>query len=358
MQVSQISVLKFLKTANSLVIPVYQRDYAWRIENCKKLWEDVSEIIKANRQNHFLGTLVTINNGLGKYLVIDGQQRLTTISLFILALIHHLKTKDNKDETEDRLQKVLQNYIIDDESLTTESRIKLKPNKSDDKYFKEIFQNDDIHDQDSNIIQNYQYFKEIFELNNINFTQVFESIQKLDIVSIDLVAGQDDPQLIFESLNSTGVDLTDADLIRNYILMDLEPKMQDELYSKYWTKIENLTGNNIAEFVRNFLMFKLQKNVTQTKRAVYNEFKQYSEEQYARDSQKNLENLLDYAQIYSYLIKINEHQDKEIDKNLKSLYDLEFTVAYPFLFEVFDLHRQEKIDNTIVVKIAAIKFTF
>ncbi len=350
MQVSQIPILKFLKTANSLVIPVYQRDYAWKTENCKKLWDDLNEVFLDKRPNHFLGTLVTINNGLGKYLVIDGQQRLTTITLFVLGLIHHLEKKEEKSEAEQQLQKVLKSFIIDDESLSLESRIKLKPNKTDNYYFQEVFQKNITKDPESNIIQNYQFFRNIFEENHLDFPKIFEGLQKLNIVSIDLVAGQDDPQLIFESLNSTGVDLTDGDLIRNYILMDLDPQIQEKLYLQYWVKIEHAVAN-VAEFVRNFLMFKLQKNVTQTKRAVYNEFKNYSEDKFEKDSQKILETLIEYANIYSYLVRMNNHPDNIIDQNLQRIYDLEFTVAHPFLFEVFDLHRQGILSSETVAKV-------
>lgn len=332
------------------MVPVYQRDYAWRMENCKKLWEDLSQLISSDRENHFLGTLVTINNGLGEYLVIDGQQRLTTITLFILALIHKLEAQTDNTEEENRLKNVLKAYIIDDESLTSESRIKLKPNKSDSSYFQEVLQKKVFDSPDSNIVQNYQYFVEILETNTYSLTQIFEGLKRLEIVSIDLINGQDDPQLIFESLNSTGVDLTDGDLIRNYILMDLKPNEQDNLYNRYWIKIERKVGD-IAEFVRNFLMFKLQKNVTQTKRAVYNEFKKFSLDAFQRDSQKILETLLKYAEIYSFFVRHNKHSDQRIDENLESLFNLEVSIAYPFLFEIFDLHKQGILNAETVADI-------
>ena len=266
MQVQQIAISKFLKSANSLIIPVYQRDYAWKVENCRKLWQDILELKTIGRTSHFLGTLVTINSGFGNYLVIDGQQRLTTISIFILALKNVLKKKVEKIEEEVRLEKVLEGYLIDEESLSQETRIKLKPNKSDNIYFQEIFNENLDTSLDSNIILNFLYFVDILA-KETDLVSIFQTFQRLEIVSINLIQNQDDPQLIFESLNSTGVDLTDGDLIRNYILMDLEASFQEKLYLDYWLKIENLSGD-IAEFVRNFLMFKLSKNVTQTKRAV------------------------------------------------------------------------------------------
>jgi uncharacterized protein with ParB-like and HNH nuclease domain len=349
MQVQQIAISKFLKSANSLIIPVYQRDYAWKVENCRKLWQDILELKTSGRTSHFLGTLVTINSGFGNYLVIDGQQRLTTISIFILALKNVLKKKAGKTEEEARLEKVLEGYLIDEESLSQETRIKLKPNKSDNIYFQEIFNENLDPSLDSNIVLNFLYFVDILTKES-DLVSIFQTFQRLEIVSINLIQNQDDPQLIFESLNSTGVDLTDGDLIRNYILMDLEASFQEKLYLDYWLKIENLSGD-IAEFVRNFLMFKLSKNVTQTKRAVYNEFKKYAEEKYNKDSQKVLEEILKYAKVYSYFIRQNNHPSKLIDDSLDRLFRLEFKVAWPFLFEVFELFEKQILNEENVVEI-------
>ena len=257
MQVQQLPISKFLKTANSLIVPVYQRDYAWKRLNCDKLWSDIQQLISNKRSSHFLGTIVTINDGYGKYLVIDGQQRLTTITIFLLALSHYLRDKENPTEEEIQLQKVFKGYLIDEESISQETRIKLKPNKSDLEYFEKLFdEKKEIIENNSNIVNNYLFFKEEFKKNEISARKIFEDgLQKLHIVSIDLSRGQDDPQLIFESLNSTGVDLTAGDLIRNYILMDLEPQEQEKKYKKYWVEIERLTSD-VAEFIRNYLIFK------------------------------------------------------------------------------------------------------
>lgn len=259
MDVQQLPISKFLKTANSLIIPVYQRDYAWKIQHCEKLWMDVKKLISNENESHFLGTIVTINDGYGKYLVIDGQQRLTTISIFLIALIHYLKEKKIKSDDENQLQRVLKSYIIDEESISSDTKIKLKPNKSDLEFFEDLFDGNQVIENESNITNNYFYFKKEFKKEELTPFVIFEKgLKRLKIVSIDLNRGQDDPQLIFESLNSTGVDLTAGDLIRNYILMDLEPDKQEKLYKQYWVKIENLSGD-IAEFIRNYLIFKQKK---------------------------------------------------------------------------------------------------
>jgi uncharacterized protein with ParB-like and HNH nuclease domain len=348
MEVIQIAISKFLKSANSLIIPVYQRDYAWKTENCNKLWQDILELKTSGRVSHFLGTLVTINSGFGNYLVIDGQQRLTTISIFILALKNVLKKKTEKTDEEVRLEKVLEGYLIDEESLSQETRIKLKPNKLDNIYFQEIFNENFGTSLDSNIVLNFLYFVDILS-KEIDLVSIFQTFQRLEIVSINLIQNQDDPQLIFESLNSTGVDLTDGDLIRNYILMDLDSSIQEKLYLDFWLKIENLSGD-VAEFIRNFLMFRLGRNVTQTKRAVYSEFKKYAEDKFNKDSPKVLEEILKYAKIYSYFIRQNNHPSKVIDDGLDRLSRLEFNVARPFLFELFDLLEKHILNEKDVYK--------
>jgi uncharacterized protein with ParB-like and HNH nuclease domain len=352
MQVKKLPIYEFLEgRSKTFVIPVYQRDYAWKIENCKKLWEDLVELNKTQKPTHFLGTIVNIYDKQEEWVIIDGQQRLATISLFLLALENYLKDKVEKTEEEKNLQEdILDYYLINKRSSNKDKRIRLKPNKRDRYYFEKLFENYKNIRAESNIILNYQFFYEKFSQEEFSTIQAFELFKKLEIVNIELEKNYDDPQLIFESLNSTGIDLSDGDLIRNYILMDLESNTQEKFYNQYWTKIENLT-NDVAEFIRNFLMFRLQKNVTQTKRATYNEFKKYAEIKFDRNSEKMLQELLEYANIYSFFIQTKEHPNKEINQRLLRLYDLEFKVAQPFLFYVFHLLEQNNLNEKKVVNI-------
>jgi uncharacterized protein with ParB-like and HNH nuclease domain len=348
MQVQQLPISKFLKTANSLIVPVYQRDYAWKRLNCDKLWSDIQQLISNKRSSHFLGTIVTINDGYGKYLVIDGQQRLTTITIFLLALSHYLRDKENPTEEEVQLQKVFKGYLIDEESISQETRIKLKPNKSDLEYFEKLFdEKKEIIENNSNIVNNYLFFKEEFEKNEISARKIFEDgLQKLHIVSIDLSRGQDDPQLIFESLNSTGVDLTAGDLIRNYILMDLEPQEQEKKYKKYWVEIERLTSD-VAEFIRNYLIFKTRSWVK--KDDVYLFFKKFAIDTYDNNKELILEDLLKYATIYGSFIQTQKHKNEKISSCLARISRIEFTVCYPYLFDIFtDLENGDLNEDNII----------
>jgi uncharacterized protein with ParB-like and HNH nuclease domain len=348
MQVNKQSIYQFLEgSGKTFVIPVYQRDYAWKTENCQKLWQDLLDLENTQKTNHFLGTIVNIYDKQDARLIVDGQQRLTTVSLLLLALENYLKEKVKKNQEESILQDQLLEFLINKYSLDRSKRIRLKPNKQDQDYFNQLFEDPKNTINDSNIVRNYNFFYEKLINLEIEPITLFSLFRKLEIVNIELERQFDDPQLIFESLNSTGVDLTDGDLIRNYILMDLEPIVQEKLYTDYWVKIEKLSLDT-AEFIRNFLMFKLSKNVTQTKRAVYTEFKKYTQETFNKDAQKTLEELLEFAQIYSYFIRQNNHPNKDIDKSLDRLFKLEFRVAYPFLLDVFVLFKEGFLKEKIV----------
>ena len=352
MQVSKKPISEFLEgRSKTFVIPVYQRDYAWKTENCQKLWQDLLDLKVTQKPSHFLGTIVNIYDRQEERLIIDGQQRLTTVSLLLLALVNFLKDKVDKTEEEFNIQEdILDFYLTNKRSSSENNKIRLKPNKQDRGYFEELFKNPENLKNDSNIVNNYNFFYAKIISVEIQPVELFELFKKLEIVDIELERSFDDPQLIFESLNSTGVDLTDADLIRNYILMDLETSFQEKLYTNFWIKIEGLSTDT-AEFIRNFLMFKLSRNVTQIKRAVYNEFKKYVEEKYNKDSQKVLEEVLKYAQIYSFFIRQNNHPNTLIDTALERLWKLEFRVAWPFLFEVFDLLEDQILNEKEVAEI-------
>lgn len=352
MQVQQLPIYQFLEgSGKSFVIPVYQRDYAWTKINCQKLWNDLIDLNNNSRSDHFLGTLVTIGSGFQEYTVIDGQQRLTTVSLLLKALHKFLEKKEDKNEEEIVLIEQLLDFLINKYSKEQHKRIRLKPNKQDKEFFENLFEKSNNLDVDSNIINNYNFFLDKISSNILTPKQIFDSFRKLKIVLIDLVRGQDDPQLIFESLNSTGVDLTSGDLIRNYILMDLEPVEQEKLYKQYWIEIEKLSGN-IAEFIRNYLIFKQR---TWVKKAdVYSVFKDYALNNFKQDKEAILKNLLDFAELFSWFVQIKEYKDLEINKKLARLNKLEFTICYTYLFDIFNDVKLGNINEKNIVEILTI----
>ncbi len=343
MEVRKFFILRYLAyNRDKFIIPVYQRDYSWKKSNCEKLWQDLLELSKNKKESHFFGSIVEVlgsNPVTVEHLIIDGQQRLTTTSLIILAIRNYLKNQKLENSQIEEYEEYLVNK--------RDSKIRLKPNKQDKKHFEELFENRKIDKANiaSNIVSNYCFFYDKISQNEIDIDELFLSLNKLEIVLVSLEKPKDDPQLIFESLNSTGVDLTASDLIRNYVLMDLEPEEQEKQYEKYWLKIEKLTSD-ISEFIRHYLQFYFATNIK--KSLVYQEFQKFREKAHLNKSEI-LEELLKYALKYNFFIQ--EHSDKDINKRLKNIRDLDSTTLYPYLFDVFDLFEDEKLSKNDVLEI-------
>jgi uncharacterized protein with ParB-like and HNH nuclease domain len=351
MNVQKTPIYQFLEGAGkSFVIPVYQRDYAWTIPNCQKLWDDIVFMETNKKQGHFLGTIVTIANDFQEYLVIDGQQRLTSTSLLLLALHNFLKTKKNKSPQEASLTEQVLDFLINKYSQDQSKRIRLKPNKGDKDFYEQLYDGGLNNLVDSNINTNYNYFYKQIEKNILSPIELFQLFQKLEIVLISLDRGVDDPQLIFESLNSTGVDLNDGDLIRNYILMDLPPQMQENLYASYWVKIENCV-NDVAEFVRVFLMYRNQENVRKTNREIYSEFRLYCEDKFAKNPEKTLMEMLEFAQLYSYFICTTKFPNAKIGIALNRIFKLEATIVYPYMLDLFYDYKKGLVSGDVLLKV-------
>ena len=350
MNVQKTPIYQFLEGAGkSFVIPVYQRDYAWTIANCQKLWDDIVFMKANSKQSHFLGTIVTIANDFQEYLVIDGQQRLTSTSLLLLALHNFLNSKKNKTPIESSLAEQVLDFLINKYSQDQSKRIRLKPNKGDKDFYEQLYDGNVNNLVDSNINSNYNYFYKQIEKNILTPVELFQLFQRLEIVLISLDRGVDDPQLIFESLNSTGVDLNDGDLIRNYILMDLPPQQQENLYASYWIKIENCV-NDVAEFVRVFLMHRNQENVRKTNREIYSEFRLYCESKFAKNPEKTLSEMLEFAQIYSYFICTSKFPDAKIGVALHRIFKLEATICYPYMLDLFYDYKKGLVGANVVLK--------
>ena len=236
MKANEKYLIRFLDSSDTnFVIPVYQRNYDWKKEQCKQLYDDLVNMIKYKYKSHFFGTIVSIYNDSGRnreYLIIDGQQRITTISILLLAIVNIIK--ENRLKANGIIKEKLTNqYLINQYCEDDDRKLKLKPIKNDRQAFEKLFYNEDFI-EDSNITSNYKYFYNRIIDGDVSINELFEAIEKLMIVEIELKNGEDDPQLIFESLNSTGLDLTDADKVRNFILMGKSSKVQEKLYNKYF----------------------------------------------------------------------------------------------------------------------------
>lgn len=301
MKGSECRLIEYMEGSKKrFIIPVYQRNYDWKTENCKQLYDDLVKVIKNKRRSHFFGSLVSVYEPSGRnteFLVIDGQQRLTTVSLLLLAMYNLIKSGiiTPKDVYLDK--QIYEDFLVD-KYQPEETRIKLKPVKNDQKAFGKLFNDAREHIRESNLTTNYNYFYERIQKQEISIDELFDAICRLEIINITL-NNEDNPQLIFESLNSTGLDLSEGDKIRNFILMGLPSKEQDEYYDKYWNRIEECTKYDVSSFVRDYLSIKQLAIPSQKK--IYISFKDYVDSK-SIEPEELLKDLLAYAKRYEILL--------------------------------------------------------
>lgn len=334
MEADATTLLNFIKEnqKNQLVIPIYQRVYSWEKEQCKELWDDIIKTGGNDKMDgHFIGSILyvldRITHSDNTLLIIDGQQRLTTITLLLTALRDHWS--DKRKEIEDH-------YLINS-------------NKDGDKKFRLILSESDkdtllyLIDKDrrkpsepsSKIVENFKFFEE-WVSNTNELETIFKELEKLMIVEIALEKGKDDPQLIFESLNSKGIKLTQTDLIRNYVVMETEVEKQESFYNKYWRAMEeefeqSKRGDLFNKFVRHYLTIKTREIPNINK--VYVALKDYQQKEGI-----GIEELLKDLQKYcGYFCRIvfKKETDKDLNKALGFLVDLEMDVVYPLLLELY-----------------------
>lgn len=328
-------------SSKRFIIPVYQRNYDWKIDQCKTLLDDLVGLFTNDNRSHFFGSLVSSQaegGGQEDYLIIDGQQRLTTVSLLLMAMYDILSDKkdDIKDSERTLMIRIYDEYLVD-KYAPKETRIKLKPVKNDGEAFKALVSKGGDLFNESSITINYKYFYDRIQREDIDVEKLYDSIKKLEIINIFL-GSDDNPQLIFESLNSTGLDLSEGDKIRNFILMGVSPlDLQEEYYEKYWNPIEKATNNDVSLFVRDYLSTKLKS--IPTMKNIYQDFKKYYRS-YEASRAELLEDMLAYAKRYEQLIT-GLSPIGEIEPILKRLLFFEAKVTRPFLLEVLRLSEGE-----------------
>lgn len=349
MKGSECRLIEYMEGSKKrFIIPVYQRNYDWKTENCKQLYDDLVKVIKNKRRSHFFGSLVSVYEPSGRnteFLVIDGQQRLTTVSLLLLAMYNLIKSGiiTPKDAYLDK--QIYEDFLVD-KYQPEETRIKLKPVKNDQKAFGKLFNDAREHIRESNLTTNYNYFYERIQKQEISIDELFDAICRLEIINITL-NNEDNPQLIFESLNSTGLDLSEGDKIRNFILMGLPSKEQDEYYDKYWNRIEECTKYDVSSFVRDYLSIKQLAIPSQKK--IYISFKDYVDQK-SIETEELLKDLLAYAKRYEILL-CGGTENKALDACIYRLNRLETTVTRPFFLEVLRLYDENKLDISEVSEI-------
>jgi len=332
------------------VIPVYQRKYDWKYDNCRQLYNDLKRIVLDKRDSHFFGSIVSAvvpNGSKIEYHIIDGQQRLTTISLLMLAIRNLIITGKIKSSVAELDKQIEQRFLIA-QWVDKNDNIKLRPVKSDREALKKLFGPEADFDNSSNLTINYQFFCDALLKEDVPVADLYEAIGKLEIISITLDYG-DNAQLIFESLNSTGLALTEGDKIRNYILMGLPAQSQSEYYDTYWVKIEKCTSNDVSGFIRDYLSVK--QLVTPTMTEVYRSFKNYVELA-SLPTDGLLADILCYARLYEKMLTCKSGlKEQQLDDCLYRFKRLEIVVTRPFFMEVLRLNQVGKLTDDDVLKV-------
>ncbi|GAA7868882.1 DUF262 and DUF1524 domain-containing protein [Helicobacter pylori] len=341
MKADAMKLLDFIGKSQEkqFVIPIYQRVYSWEKEQCKQLWDDIVKTGGNDQMNgHFIGSIVFVQDGIyttshNELLIIDGQQRLTTITLLFIALRDHLNDEDEFLE-KFSCQKIQNRYLINSDEKG-DKRFKLILSEPDRDTLLSLIDKDRRKPSEPSlkIMENFKLFEEWIRKNTDKLETIFKGLDKLMVVEISLERGKDNPQLIFESMNSTGKDLTQTDLIRNYILMGLEPEKQEIFYKKYWRAIEEDFKQNetlFNQFVRHYLTIKTRiPNINK----VYEAFKRYQQER-GIETEALLQDLQKYCGFFCQ-IAFKKEDDKGLNKALGFLVDLERDVIYPLLLELY-----------------------
>lgn len=333
------NIYEILNGNKQFVIPVYQRFYSWDIEQCRRLWDDIVAMQKEGKQGHFVGSIVNIAEqamptGVQKYMIIDGQQRITTLSLLLIALRDY--AINHPEDTTINARRI-DNMLLKNEYENGDERFKLLLTESDREVLISLIEQKPIHENtNSRILINYEYFSKCIETQKLSPADIYESIGKLQIVNITLDRMVDDAQAIFESLNSTGKELTESDLIRNYVLMGLEPAEQNYIYEHLWRPMELLFEYDKQESVMD-RFFKDYLTMKQTRIPkvdyIYEEFKKYHLNCEFSSIRELCTDLYKFAQYYTDMVFARSENEA-----LKSLYQdinsLKMEVSYPFLLKV------------------------
>jgi uncharacterized protein with ParB-like and HNH nuclease domain/predicted transport protein len=348
MKATEAKLLDFLKKSPQFVIPIYQRTYSWTERECRQLWDDIVRSGCDDRVAvHFIGSIVYIESGLSQVthqsplLVIDGQQRLTTATLMLAALADHIGDTEPFDGFSRRK---IRHYFLLNPEETGDRQFKLLLSQTDKASLTAIVAGADLPREPSIRIQeNHALFKKWIKEFPNDLAVICRGLAKLVIVDIALSRDQDNPQLIFESMNSTGKELSQADLIRNFILMGLEPNLQTRLYEQYWRPMEvefgqEAYGTHFDAFMRHYLTVKTGEipNIN----AVYDAFKAHARTSRGAqmDEQAHVENLVrdirDYAR-YFCAMALGTESDHDLKRAFHDLRELKVDVAYPFLLELY-----------------------
>ncbi|MGL2620847.1 DUF262 domain-containing protein [Helicobacter pylori] len=342
----------FALTGTVFSIPVYQRNYTWKEENCEKLLQDIVGISQ-NKKTHFMGSITYILHliddekslrQLQEFVIIDGQQRITTLMLLLKAIETKIQNEAIKKEIDGLLN-------------LSGQRLRLKPIKSDKEAFDLVMQNRSHELQGgSHIRNNYKFFTK--ELENYiskgyRIEEIYGAFLRLKIVAVGLELGEDDPQVVFESINATGVQLKGLDLIRNYLMMGENSDRQKHLYETYWVPLENWLGEkDLNDFIKTYLRIYLENKLKEEEREVYYVLKVHHRDNFPDDIQGLMSDMREYGRIYQifldrdhyFLGRGDPQQLANLRLRIKDLVKIKFGVAKPFILRCARDFEKGKLD--------------
>lgn len=356
MKASETNFLKFLQGTKQFVTPIYQRRYTWTKKTCQQLLEDIERAATNPKiAGHFIGSIVYIENSLyhissvTQLSVIDGQQRIATLMLILLALGKQMEMTGQEQEM--TLKKIMSYYLVNAEEEGVQY-YRFQLSKSDRKTLNAILTGEKLPSNYSRrLVDNYEYIVDYVKQSEISPSDYFRGISKLFMVDIALNIEHDDPQLIFESLNSTGIDLTQADLIRNLLLMNMTDAERNRLYHHYWYPIEEFFFqyediNLFDRFMRDYITVKTGKipNIN----AVYASFKSYYKGHFTVE--EVMKELYQYAAYYLKIVYLME-QDNNLRKCFEDLKTLNVEVSYPVILKLYDDYMNQLLSKKDFINI-------
>ncbi len=352
MKATETKLLEFLKGPKQFLIPIYQRTYSWHRKQCDKLWTDIIQAASdAHILGHFVGSIVYIEKGLyqissiPQLLVIDGQQRLTTLAILISALGKALEQRGVHDAISKRK---LDTYFLFNNEEEDPLRHKLILTQSDHDTLCSLLEGRQPPELASQqLIDNYHFFEQKLKHTHLDLHAVYQGLAKLFIVDIALCREHDNPQLIFESLNATGLELSQADLIRNFVLMGQEPPEQSRLYSQLWYPMERRFANcnsngQFGRFVRDYLTMKTRHPPNM--RGVYEAFKSHVQHSPARTPRELVADIAKYSHYFVYMTTLAE-PDAHLRRTFTNLNTLRADVAYPLLLALYCEYAEQRLTH-------------
>ena len=358
MKASEANLLKFLEGTKQFQVPIFQRWYSWQKEDCEKLWDDVLRAGQnENIPSYFLGSIVSMQHGINytsgvtQLVLIDGQQRLTTLSLLLSALGRAIEARGLEIGIDRRR---IQNYYLFNADEDGELRYKQRLTEPDKETLNQLLDVGEASDNTSLLVENYYLFEVLLKRADLaDLKAVFEGIRKLMIVDIVLEYGSDNPQLIFDSLNSTGLELTPADRIRNYVLMGQNSDVQKQLYNDHWHPMEKRFGNEYTKpfnsFIRDYLTLKTGQ--IPTIKGVYDSFKLYMKNKKSPEILKETVKEIDHYSKHYVRIALRQEEDPEIRACLEDIHALNVKTVFSFLLGVYEDYTQGQIKKAEIIEI-------